>query len=137
MSLFSSSAELLCQWKVCSPSHITGNPVTPEEVVRADSLSGLLMELGRTKGNATGLRCTSWSLKMALCPRLLFCVSGKQINRASAKNININAEGNISISAVLSPSKAVGQVQGPKYTKQKAQKGNSKFIASYLKTHLV
>lgn len=34
LSLFSSSAELLCQWKVCRPSHITGNPVTPEEVVR-------------------------------------------------------------------------------------------------------
>lgn len=32
-----SSSELLCQWKVCSPSHITGNPVSPEEVVGAHS----------------------------------------------------------------------------------------------------
>lgn len=44
--LDSSSSELLCQWKVCSPSHITGNPVSPEEVVGTHS-SGPLMEFGR------------------------------------------------------------------------------------------
>lgn len=78
MSLFSSSAELLCQWKVCSPSHITGNPVTPEEVVRADSLSGLLIALGRPNKRQMPMQLADTAKAEAAIPKTVIC--GSQVD---------------------------------------------------------